>query len=1068
MSDEPPTLPPNQPVDDQATLPPGRSADGQATLPHSGTTPPISVGDAIRYFGDYELLEEIARGGMGVVFKARQVGINRLVALKMILAGQLASAGDVSRFKVEAEAAANLDHPNIVPIYEVGEHQGQSYFSMKLIDGGSLAGCVRELGGDPPAAAKLMATVARAIHHAHQRQILHRDLKPGNVLLDAEGQPHVTDFGLARKIEGDSRLTQSGAVVGTPSYMPPEQAAGKKGLTTAADVYGLGAILYELLTGRPPFLGATPLDTLLQVLDQPPQTPRTVNPGVDRDLETICLKCLQKEPEQRYESAAALADDLERWLREEPIVARPPSAAYRLRKFVRRNRAGVAAAALMALALVAGTVIATWQAVRATHAEAVASQQKERAEQNERAAVAERGKAVEAQQAATVALQRERATSYVHRIALAQREWMANDVARASQVLQECPADQRGWEWRYLRRLCNPEESSQHIPDNFNSTGVFSPDGTRLAVASGANVLMRDPASGKELATLAGDGYVVALAFSPDSRHLAVARGVRVELTDLQGKVLVTCDARSAAVAFSPDGKQLAAAAGQEVRVWDTATGKEVRRLGDLSHPATCVAFSPDGQYLAAGTGILYLVGGGTAEQRRGQLRVWSAADGKPIHDIRGHSFWITGLAFGPDSKRLVTASADGTARVWDLADGKEVHVLQGHTGWVRGTAFDPRGERIATVGDDRVVRLWDAKTGKEVKVLRGHTGPIHTVRFSPDGRRIATLGRIGDRDVNLRLWNATDEQQARSYREHAVGVSDVFFTPDGLYLGWSGSTGSVLLEFQRNQPPLFFAGRKGIAASPDKKLLATGSFGDRGVVLWTPGMDQVRKMDADFHPWKAAFVTFSRDGKRIAANTEQGVAIWEADTGKRVQLFRPHPVSLDRIAFSPDGHRIATASSGGNMAEKRDGKSVTVTYPPEVKVWDVATAKELLKLDGGGHALAFSPDGSRIVSGGLGNAAIVWDAADGKPLHTLKGHTGAVSRAAFSADSKRIATGSGDLSVKLWDAVSGQEVLTLRGHKHALTGVAFSPDGRYLLTGAAPLFEPGEVMLWDAGPPVL
>jgi len=292
----------------------------------------------VRYFGDYELLEEIARGGMGVVYKARQVSLNRLVAVKMILAGNLASAADIQRFHAEAEAAANLDHPNILPIYEVGEYEGQHYFSMKLMTGGSLAQQVTKLVDDPRGAVHLLAEVARAVHFAHQRGIIHRDIKPANVLLDQDRRPLVTDFGLAKRTTDASDLTQSGAIVGTPSYMAPEQAAAKKGtITIAADVWALGAILYELLTGRPPFRADTPLDTMLQVLDRDPEPPSKLKPNVDRDLEVVCLKCLTKDPTKRYASAAALADDLDHWLAGEPLSVRPASMARQVLQWMRHN-----------------------------------------------------------------------------------------------------------------------------------------------------------------------------------------------------------------------------------------------------------------------------------------------------------------------------------------------------------------------------------------------------------------------------------------------------------------------------------------------------------------------------------------------------------------------------------------------------------------------------------------------------------------------------------------------------------------------------------------------------------
>ena len=305
----------------------------------------------MRHFGDYELETELARGGMGIVFRARQRSLNRVIALKMILAGQLASPADVQRFRAEAEAAANLDHPNIVPIYEVGEHDGRQYFTMKLVEGGSLA---QSEIIESRTAARLVATVAHAVHFAHQRGILHRDLKPANVLIDRDGIPYVTDFGLAKKTGGDSGLTHTGAVVGTPSYMSPEQARGEKGLTVAADVYSLGAILYELLAGRPPFRSETVYETIKEVIEREPVHPRMVNPKVDADMSAIALKCLAKNPADRYTSAFGMAEDLGRWLAGEPTKARPPSLAGQAFRWLRRN--ATAAATVIATGIVWGAL----------------------------------------------------------------------------------------------------------------------------------------------------------------------------------------------------------------------------------------------------------------------------------------------------------------------------------------------------------------------------------------------------------------------------------------------------------------------------------------------------------------------------------------------------------------------------------------------------------------------------------------------------------------------------------------------------------------------------------------
>jgi serine/threonine-protein kinase len=336
--------------------------DPEATAPVSqdatGEGDPIKSGTRVRYFGDYELFNVLGRGGMGVVYKARQLSLNRPVALKLLLSGILATEDDLRRFQNEAESVAMLDHPHIVPILEVGRYEEQRYFSMKLIGGPSLDRQLGRFTADPKAAARLVRTLAEAVHHAHQRGILHRDLKPGNVLLDERGQPHVTDFGLAKRVQADSELTQSGAIMGTPAYMAPEQASGKRGsVTTATDVYGLGAILYALLTGRAPFGGESPVETLEKVRERTPESPSKLNPRVSRDLETVCLKCLEKDPARRYSSAEALADDLRRYLSGESILARPAWLATRAWMWCRRKPVLAGLASALALALLIVVVI---------------------------------------------------------------------------------------------------------------------------------------------------------------------------------------------------------------------------------------------------------------------------------------------------------------------------------------------------------------------------------------------------------------------------------------------------------------------------------------------------------------------------------------------------------------------------------------------------------------------------------------------------------------------------------------------------------------------------------------
>ncbi|HTU22460.1 MAG TPA: serine/threonine-protein kinase, partial [Gemmataceae bacterium] len=538
----------------QGTPPPGDTPQpGQPDGPSS----PLSPNTLATAPEGYELLKVLGQGGMGLVYKARQKNAGRLVALKLIRAERLTSESDVQRFRNEAEAAAQLDHPHIVPVYEVGSRQGHFFFSMKLIEGSGLDAQLDRFRDDPRRAARLVEQVARAVHHAHQRGILHRDLKPSNILLDREGQPHVSDFGLAKRIEADASLTQTGAIVGTPQYMAPEQTQGRKGaVTTATDVYGLGTVLFALLTGQPPFRGETVLETLEQVRDREAEPPRLINPKVDRDLETICLKCLQKEPQRRYESAQALAEDLERWLRGEPIQARRIGWVRRMWRWCRRKPFLAALTGLwtgLALAFVVGLIVSIWL---------IAGQRDEIREQNQ------------------FTLERERDLRvhlYASDMRLAWQALREGERERMRGLLdRHIPGtgqeDLRGFEWYYLQR---------------RSRGLLH-EAVRVAAHEGDAYCVIYSPDGRTLASAGKDGVIRFW----DARTLRP----RGELHGGQGEINE--------IAFAPDGKSLASAGDDgTIWLWDLATA----RKRDILRPEGCrgelsaLAISPDGKVLAAG-----------------------------------------------------------------------------------------------------------------------------------------------------------------------------------------------------------------------------------------------------------------------------------------------------------------------------------------------------------------------------------------------------------------------------------------------------------------------------------
>jgi WD40 repeat protein len=538
--------------------------------------------------------------------------------------------------------------------------------------------------------------------------------------------------------------------------MAPEQAEGKnKGIGPAADLYALGAILYELLVGRPPFRGATVLETLQQVKTAEPVPPSRLVPGLPRDLETIALKCLQKEPSRRYASAAALGEDLRRFLAGEPILARQTGPAERAWRWCRRNPAlaGLMAAVTVSLLAVAGSALAV-----ARSAKVAANQYRLIAEQEERL----RDEAEDRTKAEARAKEELQASLYYQRITLADLELSRDNLKRAREQLDACPPGlQQQWEWKYLDRLCRLDPVILRVGAEVNSV-AFSPDGERLASAGGdRTITVRDSKTGDKVLNLdANTDYVYSVAFHPGGKHLAAAgadRKVKVwDLTTAQEVCTPLPGSQGEhyqnayVVAFSPDGRCLAVGCEGALNVWDWRNRLLLHSLrGHPTYRAFAVAYSPDGRRLAS--------------EGLGGVMIWDAETGEHLRTLSGHRLRVTAIAFSPDGRRLATASFDRTVKLWDTATGQLRNNIPGHDGKLKGVAFSPDGLRLASVGDGKTVRVWDASTGREVLGLRGHTDMTLSVAFSPDGRRLATAGR----DATIRLWDASPLQRNERQEVH-------------------------------------------------------------------------------------------------------------------------------------------------------------------------------------------------------------------------------------------------------------------------------------------------------------
>ncbi len=1062
----------------------GPEGPAHSTIPP--TAPLDTAGEALgQRIGPYTLLSIVGEGGFGVVYAAEQhQPLHRRVALKVIKLG-MDTRQVITRFEQERQALALMDHPGIAKVFDAGATAtGRPYFVMEFIKGVPITEYCDMARLATAERLELCMQVCEAVQHAHQKGIIHRDLKPSNVLVtlqDGKPVPKIIDFGVAKAtaawLTEKTVFTEQRQFIGTPEYMSPEQ-ADPTGLDidTRSDVYSLGVLLYELL------IGATPIDPrrlrsaafsemqrIIREIDPPkPSTrlstlenlanvaacrqtePKRLGALVRGDLDWIAMRCLEKDRSRRYETASALAADLDRHLRGEAVAAAPPSAKYRTAKFMRRHRVGVIATAVLAVTLVGGVIATTWQAVRAM-----------RAEQD----------AFEAADDARHERDRAREATYVGRIAAASASVQADDWAGLRRQLAAAPEEYRGWEWRHLQALSETSLLTIHGHSESVTGLAFSPNGDRLvSVGRDGMANVWDAKTGNQLQGFrAHDGSGM--------------RGPRGEAP----KPFVQSDG----VAFSPDGGRVVAGFEEMIYIWDVRTGNPVLSFRGLGRFASAVVFSANGARVFAGAGDRYrkpltddvsikgwdaqtgrelsaqLVGEGVlglsvcdqgiwAVTGGGgsTLRVWDVDAQRSLFEVDGH--WrpgSSGASLDRVGRRLVAWDGDEVG-VWDVVACEKLLTVHGHTARVSSVAFTPDGSRLVSGSSDTTVRVWDAATGRELQRLRGHEQAVKEIVVSPDGTTVASASVDG----TIQLWNIGPAEEPVAILRHEYHMpKSIALSPDGSFIvvgfaesvaAWDIRTGDLLIEMPLlvEGGPLPFA----VAAfsSDGVRLLAARSVGEGlAVTGWDAAtLDEIgeSRIASPESP-----LAFSSEGSRYLTSSlvEAVFRVRDVVTGKELVALRGHEFAGACGAFTPDGTRVATGS-----------------HDMTVKVWRADTGDELLALRGHESSVtrvAFSSDGRELASGSADGTIKTWDALTGDQRSTLAGHASAVLTVAYSPDGTRIVSGSFDRTVKVWDTRNGEELLTLRGHEGEVREVVFSADGGRIFSAA----DDGTVRIWDTLP---
>ena len=1011
-------------------------------------TEAIRVSRKLGRIGDYELHEVIGRGGMGIVFRGTQPRLGRAVAVKTIDAMASLDGSIVSRFLAEATLAGRLQHPNIVLIYEVGSQADIPFFSMELVTGGTLAHATSERPLQPKVAAKLVATLARAVEYAHSQGIVHRDLKPANVLLapsmhndaidlcpvdsmsgSAESrpseryEPKIADFGLAKYLGSDGNHTITGSLIGTPSYMSPEQVDSTLGEAgPACDIYALGAILYDVLVGRPPFHAATVIETMRQVRDDEPFSPRRLQPKIPNDLETICMTCLRKEPERRYVSAQSLADDLGRFLSGEPILARCTGPLERTIKWTRRHPS---LATLMASVLIA-VISVTWLWLRA-----------ERMRDLEQAA-----------------RQRGERLLYVRDFSLAHFEYQSHNVERCREILNSSRQEFRNWEWHYLNNKCH--QALWESP--------------------------REPQA------------VVASSLSPDGRSVAIGRGQwgvnrpqKVEVWNIESNQKLWNleghpDSQVCDVNFSPDGQLLLTAAitwddnkvEGGVILWNMRDGSKQLRVANVD--AYVARFSRDGKSIIVG-------------ETSGVVRQYSTETGAQLRAWRGAKSMVLDVDFHPDGRFLASSWRDGTLAIWDLTSGKRIDYLTG-LGDPRKIAWSRDGHTILVGGYSGELRTYQFKSDHvELRSIQSRAA-LPYIEYSPDGMQLA-IAVFGE---GAELRGTATGKVDRIFYGHGGHVRSLAFDAMGKRLATGGSDGIVQV-WDVTQPELHAmesqttgATVAAMASCPNRSEIALATcrnitFADSAsgvprIELKDPRSAKVSRVLTGHTDWLTC-IGYSRDGDRlISGSIDKSVRIWDAATGIQVGVYNQHNQRIVGAAFLGDGGQAISADADGSIhvwdidtgmvlrAWQVASATTSLTIHPtlpiaavgtsmgSISVWNVENGLRVQSHSTGDAigGLAFSPDGTRLAVYGERPTIAVWKTTEllssnkATSIVTLSGHSSEVTGVSFSPDSLRLVSCSRDQSVRLFDLGSGYELMSLGEARGTENAILFCADGKHIV----------------------